>query len=145
MTWSVETVRDGAAKVDDVFRHYAEPSTWPDWGHGARSAHADGPMVEGGTVAVRGKNGMRYVCVIRRLEAEHLLELEVRTPGMVTMQTYEVERRGEGVRVRHALEISGPLSGIMKIVGVPARYQRALDREVEKVIEMADATGASTA
>lgn len=144
MTWLVETVRDAAVSPAEVFRLYADPTTWSEWGHGARSAQAAGPMVEGGTVAVRGRNGMPYVCMVRRLEAGRRLDLEVRTPGMVTKQAYEVEPHEGGARVRHALEISGPASWIMMIVGVPARYQRALDREVDKVMEMAGARGTST-
>ncbi len=145
MTWTVETIRDTTVDPADVFRQYVDPATWVKWGHGARSAHADGPMAEGGTVAVRGKNGMPYVCMIRRLDAGRRLDLEVRTLGMVTKQAYEVEPHEGGARVRHALEISGPASWILRIAGVPGRYQRALDREVHDVIATAGAAGPLTA
>lgn len=121
----------------DVYRLYADPSTWSDWGHNAKWARADGPLVQGGTVDVRANYGKVYPCRIRRLVADRVLELEVRPPLLTVVQTYEVEARPDGARVRHALELSGPLSGILRLGGAPWFYQRLLDREVEKVIELA--------
>ncbi len=139
MSWMIESVRDAAVAPADVFRLYADWSTWTDWGHSATRVQADGPLVEGGTVDVRAKYGKVYSCRIRRLEQGRALVLEVRPPLLVTIQTYEVEERPAGARVRHALEISGPLSRVLRIGGAPRMYQRELDIEVEKVIALAGA------
>ena len=145
MTWTVETIRDTTVDPADVFRQYVDPATWVKWGHGARSAHADGPMAEGGTVAVRGKNGMPYVCMIRRLEAGARLDLEVRTLGMVTKQPTKWSRTRE-VRACGPARLE-PRPGLLDLrnAGVPGRYQRAFDREVHDVIATAGAAGPSTA
>lgn len=143
MTWMIETVRDADVAPADVFRLYADPSTWSDWGHNATWARADGPLVEGGTVDVRANYGKVYRCRIRRLAADHALVLEARPPLLTVIQTYEVEARPDGARVRHALELSGGLSGLLRLGGAAWLYQRLLNREVAKLIELAGAPGRS--
>ena len=141
MTWTIETIRDGGVAPADVFRLYADPSTWSAWGHDAKWARADGPLIEGGTVHVRAKYPMTYRCRISRLVDDRVLVLEVDPPQLHVVQTYAVEPTPDGARVRHALEISGRLSGVLRVCGVPWLYQRLLDREVERVIAMAATTG----
>ena len=137
MSWTIESVRDAAVAPDAVFALYADPATWSRWGHNATWARADGPLVEGGSVDVRANYGKVYPCRIRRLVDGRLLVLEARPPLLLVTQTYEVQGRAGGALVRHALEISGRLSGILRFGGAPWLYQRLLDREVEKVIRLA--------
>lgn len=139
VTWMIETVRDAPISPADVFRLYADPTTWSDWGHNAKWARADGPLVEGGIVDVRANYGKVYPCRIRRLVPDRVLELEARPPMLMVLQTYELEERSDGVRVRHVLQLSGRLSGLLRVSGAPWLYQRLLDKEVDKVIELADA------
>ena len=125
----------------DVFRLYADPATWSQWGHNATWARADGPLVQGGTVDVRAGYGRVYECDIRRLVPGRVLVLEARPPLIRVIQTYEVEPAPGGSRIRHALEISGPLSGPMRLFRVDRVYQGWLDEEVGRLIEMAATTG----
>lgn len=133
----IESVRDAAVAPADVFRLYADPSTWSEWGHNAKWARADGPLIEGGTVDVKAGYGTVYPCRIRRLVAGRALELEARPPLITVIQTYEVEPTADGAHIRHALEISGPLAGPMRLVRIDRIYQGWLDKEVAKLIEMA--------
>ena len=137
VTWMIESTRDVAVAPAAVFRLYADPSTWSQWGHSARWARADGPLVEGGNVDVRADYGKVYACRIRRLVVDRALELEVRPPLMTVINTYEVEPTADGARVRHALEVSGPISRPMRWARVDRVYQRLLDDEVSKVVSMA--------
>ncbi len=143
MTWMIESVQDARVAPADVFRLYADPSTWSAWGHNATWARADGPLVEGGLVEVRANYGKVYPCRIRRLVPDRVLELDVRLPRLIVIQTYEVEPRPDGARIRHALELSGGLSVVLRIGGAPWMYRRLLDREVAKVIEMAGRHGSA--
>ena len=137
MTWMIESTRNASLTPADVFRLYADPSTWSAWGHGAALARAEGQLVEGGIVQVRGNYGRVYLCRITRLISDRLLELEVRPPMMRVLQTYEVVPTPTGSRVRHALEVSAPFAGVMRLLGVAWMYQRLLDKEVGKLIDMA--------
>ncbi len=140
MTWSIESVQDAMVAPSDVFRLYADPSTWSEWGHNAKWARAVGPLVEGGTVDVRAGYGKVYHCLIRRFVADRALELEARPPFMTVIQIYEVEPIPDGARVRHRLEVSGPLAGITRLIRLDRVYQGWLDKEVGKLIELAART-----
>ena len=144
MTWMIESERDAAVAPADVFRLYADPSTWSEWGHNAKWARADGPLVETGTVDVKAGYGKVYSCRIRRLVADRALELEVRPPLMTVIQTCEVEPTADGAHIRHALEMSGPLAGPMQLVRIDRIYQGWLDKEVAKLIEMAGSPSGPT-
>lgn len=137
VTWTIETVRDAAVAPESVFRLYADPSTWSRWGHNAKWARASGPLAEGGTVDVRAGYGKTYTCRILRLVAGRALVVEARPPFIKVIQTYEVEPTATGARIRHVLEISGPLSGPMRLARVDRVYQGWLDKEVHRLIEMA--------
>lgn len=141
MSWMIESIRDAAVAPANVWRLYADPSTWSEWGHNAKWAHADGPLVEGGTVDVKAGYGRVYACHIRRLVAGRVLEFEARPPLMLVIQTYEVEPTTDGAHIRHILEICGPLSGPTRLIRLPQIYQGWLDKEVGKVIEMAGRQG----
>src|SRR5262245_22507311 len=93
------------------------PSTWPTWCHNATWAHADGPLTEGGVVKVRANYGRVYPCRITRLVHGRLLELEARPPMMTVVQTYEVEPIASGSRVRHAITVTAPFAGLMRVLG----------------------------
>jgi hypothetical protein len=137
MSWTIDSVRDAAVDPADVWRLYADPSTWSEWGHNAKWARAGGPLVEGGTVEVKAGYGKVYACHIRRLVAGRLLVLEARPPSMLVIQTYEVGRTPGGARIRHALEISGPLAWPTRVMQLPRIYQGWLDKEVGRLIAMA--------
>jgi uncharacterized protein YndB with AHSA1/START domain len=133
----IETVREAAVTPADVFRLYADPATWSEWGHNAKWARAHGPLVEGGIVDVKAGYGKVYPCRITRLVPDRALELQARPPFMAVLQTYEVEPTAEGSHIRHALEISGPLAGVTRLVRLNRVYQGWLDKEVERLIRMA--------
>jgi hypothetical protein len=137
VSWLIESVRDAPVDPVAVWRLYATPSTWPDWGHNAKWAGADGPLVEGGLVQVRAGYGKIYPCRIRRLVARRALVLEARPPLLKVIQTYEVDPTPDGAHIRHAIEISGPLAGPMWLIRANRVYQGWLDKEVAKLIAMA--------
>ena len=143
MGWMIEAVHVAEVDPAAVFRLYADPSTWPSWGHNATRARSDGPLVEGGLVYVRANYGRDYPCRIRRFEPGRALELEVRPPFLFIVNIYEVEATGSGAGIRHALEVSGAIAGAMKRMGVDRLYRRQLDAEVAAVIALAKSAGPS--
>jgi hypothetical protein len=136
LPWTIESVRDADVSADEVFALYADPDTWSRWGHNATWAQADGPLEEGGVVRVRAGYGTVYRCLIRRWEPGRALELVVRPVGLSIVNVYQVRPVADRCRVRHALEISGPLAALVRPT-LGGRYQRKLDAAVVAVISLA--------
>ena len=136
MSWTIESVRDADVAPDAVFALYADPDTWSRWGHNAFWAQTDGPLEEGGTVRVRAGYGTVYRCLIRRFEPGRALELVVRPAGLTIINVYEVGPLADGCRIRHALEVSGPIAGLTRPF-LAGMYQSKLDAEVAAVIRLA--------
>ena len=139
--YTVERVREAAIAPGDVFALYADPASWIDWGHNATWARSNGPLVEGGTVDVRAAYGKVYPCRIVRLVPDRTLRLEVRPPLLRITNVYEVEPTAGGSRIRHALEIGGPLAWPTRLIGLGYLYGRSLGDEVDKVVAMAAKRG----
>ena len=146
MGYTIEAIREAAVHPADVFALYMDPSTWSTWGHNVRWARSEGPLVEGGTVDVRPKYPATYHCRVLRVVPERLLRIEVRPMGMTIVNVYEIEPTNGGSRVRHAFEVSGPLSGPLRWLGIARLYRASLDDEVRHCIELAQArsSGSST-
>ncbi len=137
MAYVIEAAAEADVDPAAIFALYMDPSTWPVWGHNVRWAHADGPLVEGGTVEIRPKYPVTYQCQILRLVPGSLLRIEVKPKGMTIINVYEIQPTAGGCRVRHAFEISGPLSGPLRWFGVTRLYQSSLGDEIRHCIELA--------
>ncbi len=139
MGYTIEATREAAVDPTAVFALYMDPSTWSTWGHNVRWARSEGPIVEGGTVDVRPKYPVTYHCRVLRLVPDRLLRIEVRPIGMTIINVYEIEPIDGGSRVRHAFEMSGPLSGLLRRLGLARAYRSSLDDEIRHCLELAQA------
>jgi hypothetical protein len=144
MGFTIEATRDAAVDPAAVFALYMDPSTWSAWGHNVRWARTEGPLVEGGTVDVRPKYPVTYHCRILRIVPDRLLRIEVRPVGMTIINVYEVEPADGGSRIRHAFEVSGPLSAFLRWLGIPRLYRASLDDEIRHCVEVARARAAES-
>lgn len=142
MGYTIEATREAAVDPAAVWALYMDPSTWSVWGHNVRWARADGPLVEGGTVDIRPKYPVTYRCRILRLVPDRLLRIEVRPVGMSIVNVYEIEPTDGGSRIRHAFEMSGPVSELLRWLGIPRLYRASLDDEIRHCAELAIARSA---
>jgi hypothetical protein len=85
-----------------------------------------------------------YHCRILRLVPERLLRIEVRPIGMHIVNVYEIEPIDGGSRIRHAFEMSGPLSEPVRWLGVARLYRSSLDDEIRHCVEYAQARAAGS-
>ena len=136
MGWTIESAGDADVAPEAVFALYADPDAWSRWGHNASWAQSDDPLEEGGIVRVKAGYGAVYRCVVRRFEPGRVLELVVRPAGLTIVNVYEVAPSATGCRVRHALEVSGPIAGVARPL-LAGMYQRKLEAEVRAVIRLA--------
>jgi hypothetical protein len=136
VSWTIESAHDADVSPEAVFALYADPETWSRWGHNASWAQSDERLAEGGIVRVKAGYGTVYRCVVRRFEQGRALELVVRPAGLTIINVYEVAPSARGCRVRHALEISGPIAGGVRPF-LAGMYRRKLEAEVLAVIRLA--------
>lgn len=137
MSWSIESSREARLTPAEVYRFYADPSTWGSWGHNTKWARADGPVVEGATVHVKAGYGKVYPVLIRRAMPDRFVECEVRPRGMVVVNTYQVEPIADGVRIRHGIEVSGRIARLTKLLQLDKLYTRLLAKEISRLVELA--------
>jgi uncharacterized protein YndB with AHSA1/START domain len=137
MGYTIEATREAAVDPAAVFALYMDPSTWSVWGHNVRWARAEGTLVEGGTVEIRPAYPVTYRARILRLVPDSLLRIEVRPVGLTTINVYEIEATAGGSRIRHAIEMSGPLSGPIRWLGVARLYRSSLEDEIRHCVELA--------
>ena len=137
MGYTIEAIHEAPIDPSAIFDLYMDPSTWSVWGHNVRWARSDGPLAEGGTVDVRPMYPVTYHCRIQRLVPDRLLRIEVRAVGLTIINVYEVEPADGGSRIRHAFEVTGPLSGPLRWLGVTRAYRSSLDDEIRHLIEFA--------
>ena len=137
MAWSIESVREAALSPSEVFRFYADPSTWGRWGHNTRWARADGPVVEGGIVHVKAGYGAVYAVRVVKVVPDRLIVCEVRPVGLLVTNSYEVEPSGAGVRIRHTIQVAGRLAGLLRVFQMPWFYRRLLAREIRRLVALA--------
>jgi Polyketide cyclase / dehydrase and lipid transport len=137
--YTIEAIREEAIDPAAVWALYMDPSTWSVWGHNVRWARSPGPIVEGGTVAVRPKYPVTYHCRILRLVPERLLRIEVKPIGMHIVNVYEIEPIEGGSRIRHAFEMSGALAELVRWLGIARLYRSSLEDEIRHCVEFAQA------
>ena len=136
MSWSIASTREAELAPADIFSLYTDPSTWSRWGHMTRSAHTDGPVVEGSVVKVQAAYRKTWDVLVRRIEPDRLIETEVRPPGLTVVQRFETTATESGVRIRHEIEVSGWAEGFTRLT-MRRRYQGLLDTEIADLVDLA--------
>ncbi len=136
--WSAESVRDVDAPTHVVWQLYVHPATWPVWAHSTTAASSDGALAVGSRVLVRPHRGPTQRVRITTLEPERLLTSEIRLPGARMAFRYEIEPVATRCRVRHRVEMTGPLSGVYGLV-MHRSNARKLTRETARLAEVAKA------
>lgn len=137
MRWTIDATRRTELQPGEIFALYVDPSTWGAWGHNTRWARSDGPVVPGATVEVKAGYGTVYRVLVRDVVPDRRVVCEVRPVGMTVINSYEVEPDSEGSRIRHAIEVSGPLARPTKLLRLDALYTRWLRREIRSLVGLA--------
>jgi hypothetical protein len=136
MSWSMESTHEAAVAAPDVFRCYADPTTWGQWAHNTTWGHGPVPLETGSVVRVRVSSmPWTYTVRVRALDAGRRIVTEVRPFGVVITSTYEVTPTPTGSRIHHIISLAGPLEVLYK--GVRGQYSRMLVEETRRVAELA--------
>ena len=137
MEWSIRNVREAPLTPSQVFSFYADPSTWGSWGHNTKWARAKGSLVEGSVVDVKAGYGRVWPVLVRRIETDRYIECEVRPPGMVVVNTYQISPIPGGVRLTHGISVSGRMARITRFLLFDKLYARLLAKETSRLVALA--------
>ena len=135
MTWSMTSVLDANVAPTDVYRYYADPTTWGDWGHNTKWGRPVGPVTPGATVEVRVANYPHtYHVKVREVQEGRRIVCEVRPVGVTIVSTYDVTPIEGGSRLHHTIEISGRLERPYRLL--EGQYTRMLQDETRRLAEL---------
>jgi hypothetical protein len=136
MSWSMESTHEAAVAPADVFRYYADPTTWGRWAHNTAWGRGPAPLEAGSIVQVRVRSmPWTYTVRVGALDAGRRIVTEVRPFGVVITSTYEVTSTPTGSRIHHTISLAGPLEVLYK--GVRGQYSRMLVEETRRVADLA--------
>lgn len=135
MTWSMESVHEADVEPADVYRWYADPSTWGRWAHNTSWGRARGPFEPGARVDVRvASYPYTYGVLVRDVDVGRRIVCEVRPFGVTIVSTYDVTPTEMGARLHHTIEVSGPLQRAYRLV--EGRYTRLLHDETRRLADL---------
>src|SRR4029079_9567071 len=135
MSWSMTSIRDAHVHAADVFRFYADPTTWGEWGHNTKWGRPTGPVEPGAIVEVRVANYPHtYHVRIRDVQDGRRIVCEVKPVGVTIVSTYDVTPIEGGSRVTHTIEGSGRLERPYRLL--EGQYTRMLEEETRRLAEL---------
>jgi uncharacterized protein YndB with AHSA1/START domain len=136
MSWSMVNEYEADVAPQDVYRYYADPSTWGSWAHNTKWGKARDAFGPGARVDVRvASYPYTYSVLIRDVEEGRRIVCEVRPFGVTIVSTYDVQPIEGGARLRHTIELSGRFERAYRLV--EGQYTRMLHEETRKVAELA--------
>jgi uncharacterized protein YndB with AHSA1/START domain len=134
MSWSMVSEFEADVAPEDVFRCYVDPSTWGSWAHNTKWGRQRGPFEPGSKVDVRvASYPWTFTVRVREVDEGRRVVTEVRPFGVVIVSTYEVAPAGAGARLRHTIEVGGPLDRAYRLV--ERTYTRMLEEETRQLVD----------
>ncbi len=139
----MEGVQELSAAPADIFRYYADPSTWGQWAHNTAWGRTSAPLEPGSTVQVRVRSyPWTYKVRVRELDPGTRIVTEVRPFGVTITSTYEVTSIPKGSRLHHTISLAGPLERLYTLVR--GKYTAMLVEETRMVAELAEGSTPGT-
>ncbi len=109
-----ESSRRTTAPPGVVWRIWSDPAHWARWNPDVAEMTVDGPFQTGSAAIMRTRAGRTHHMRIAEVSAPHRFVLETRAaPGMHMRFRCTVEPDGGGSRIAQAVEMSGPIGGLV--------------------------------
>lgn len=108
--WSTEASATTQASLEAIWRLWADVDNWKEWDPGLEDSSISDSFVEGTHYELKPKGGPKVTSVLTDVRPGEGFSDHTRLPLANLDFSHEVERVGEGTRITHRVEISGPLS-----------------------------------
>lgn len=113
------------ARPAAIWRLWTTPATWPTWDKGLRSAQLEGPFQAGAKGQLQPDRGPASTFEIIEAIPEKRTVVRVRIPLGWMYLTRSITAEGETYRLRHAVEMSGPMKVFLGWL-IGGRYRKML-------------------
>jgi Polyketide cyclase / dehydrase and lipid transport len=138
--WSTEASAMGQAPPEAIWRLWADVDNWKEWDPGVGDSSIGGPFAEGTGYVLKPKGGPRVTSVLTDVRPGEGFSDRTRLPLANLDFFHEVQRVGEGTRVTHRVEISGPLSFVFaRLMG--RSFENGLPETVRNLARLAEERG----
>lgn len=116
--WTFEHTETTSATPAQLWAHYAEPTTWPDWDHELESVTVQGAMAVGTRGRLKPIKGPATPFTFTEVTPEVGFTDISRLPLARLALTHHIEPTAAGSRFTHQVTITGPLSPLFaRIIG----------------------------
>ncbi len=135
--WSTEASAMGQAPPEAIWRLWADVGNWKEWDPGVEDSSIDGPFAQGTRYKLKPKGGPKVTAVLTEVRPGEGFSDHTRLPLANLDFFHEMERVGEGTRVSHWAEISGPLSFVFaRLMG--RSFEKGLPETVRNLARLAE-------
>ncbi|MCW2882262.1 MAG: polyketide cyclase/dehydrase and lipid transport [Sphaerisporangium sp.] len=130
--WTFEHTETTTATPSQVWRRYADPTTWPEWDHETESVILEGPFAAGtrGRLKPIGAPAVRFE-LSTVLPQRQFTDVSRLPLALMTFAHHLEPLPGGGSRFTHRISITGPLTfmfarliGRKVAVGLPEAMRR---------------------
>lgn len=108
--WSTEASATTQAPPEAIWRLWADVDNWKEWDPGVEDSSIGDSFAEGTRYELKPKGGPKVTSVLTDVRLSEGFSDHTRLPLANLDFFHEMERVGEGTRITHRVEISGPLS-----------------------------------
>ncbi len=137
--WQFEHTEPTSATAEQLWAHYADPTSWPSWDHETAWVRVDGPMAVGTTGMLKPVNGPRVKFSF--VEVHPLVGFTdvSRLPLARLTFAHRIEPVGGLNRITHTATVTGPLSALFgRVIG--RKIAAGLPTAMRALVQLAEAT-----
>ncbi len=138
--WSFEHTEVTSVSPAELWVHYAEPATWPEWDHETAVVTVDGPLAVGTRGTLKPLEGPATPFRFTDVTPEVGFSDVSRLPLARLAFSHLIEPTSTGSQFTHRVTITGPLSPLFaRVIG--KKLAAGLPAAMRRLARLAEATG----
>lgn len=139
--WTFEHTETTRATPAQLWAHYADPASWPDWDHATEAVTVEGPMAVDVRGTLKPVNGPATPFTFTEVTPGVSFTDVSRLPLARLTFSHRIEPTGEGCRFTHRVVIRGMLSPLFALV-IGRNVAAELPSSMRALARLAETNGA---